>query len=341
MAAAEEVYSCRQEAAAFFHAPGPECVAFTLNCTHAVNMVLKGLLQPGDHVVVSNLEHNAVMRPLYALAQKGVSYTVAQVVPGDHDATLDAFRKALQPNTKLVACTHASNVLGIRLPIERIAALTKQYGIPILVDSAQSAGVLPIDIQDFGIDYLCCAGHKGLYGPMGTGMLITEKGSLLSTIIEGGTGTFSADLKQPETVPDRLESGTPNLPGICGLRAGIQFVKSRGIETIFRHEMGLIQALYDRLSKIDRVHLYTDRPDMAHYAPVLSFNIGEENSEKMAAILDKNGIAVRAGLHCAPSAHTVMGTLEQGAIRVCPSAFNNMMEINTMAAVCRKLAMKK
>ena len=341
MAAAEEVYACRQEASSFFHALGPECVAFTLNCTHAVNMVLKGLLNPGDHVVVSNLEHNAVMRPLYALAQKGVSYTLAQVVPGDHDATLDAFRKALQPNTRLVVCTHASNVLGIRLPIERIAALTKQYGIPILVDSAQSAGVLPIDIQDFGIDYLCCAGHKGLYGPMGTGMLITEKGSSLSTIIEGGTGTFSADLKQPETVPDRLESGTPNLPGICGLRAGIRFVKGRGVSTIFRHEMGLVQELYDQLSKIDGVHLYTDRPDPAHYAPVLSFNIREENSEKIAAVLDQNGIAVRAGLHCAPSAHTVMGTLEQGAVRVCPSAFNNRAEIHMLASVCRKLAMKK
>lgn len=172
LAAAEEIYRCRTAAADFFKAPGPECVAFTLNCTHAMNYVLKGLLKPGDHVVTSSLEHNAVMRPLQKLSENGVMFTVAKVFPGDNDATLNAFRNAIRENTKLIVCTHASNVWGIRLPVERIAALGHLYNIPIVVDCAQSAGVLPIDMAESGFDYLCVAGHKGLYGPMGTGMLV-------------------------------------------------------------------------------------------------------------------------------------------------------------------------
>ena len=210
IAGAEEIYRCRSAAADMFHAPGPECVIFTLNCTHAMNMVLKGLLRPGDHVVTSCLEHNAVMRPLHALAANDITFTAAQIFPGDNDATVNAFRNALQPNTKLIVCMQASNVWGIRLPVERIAALGKQYEIPIAIDCAQSAGVIPIDMQESGFDYLCIAGHKGLYGPMGTGMLITANGSQLSTILEGGTGTGSVSYVQPETMPDRFESGTPN-----------------------------------------------------------------------------------------------------------------------------------
>ncbi|MCI1956489.1 MAG: aminotransferase class V-fold PLP-dependent enzyme [Oscillospiraceae bacterium] len=340
MAASEEIYRCRSAAADFFHAQGPECVAFTLNCTHAVNYVLKGLLRPGDHVVISCLEHNAVVRPVHALAENGVTFTEARVFPGDNDATVNAFRDAIQENTKLVLCTHASNVWGIRLPVGRIAALAHQYGIPMAVDSAQSAGVLPIHMEEDGIDYLCAAGHKGLYGPMGTGMLITSHGSGLATVIEGGTGTESMMPEQPSGMPERLESGTQNMPGIAGLRAGIEFVKKRGPEKIFLHEIRLLRSLHAALSSMEGVVLYTPAPDPKYFAPVLSFNLAGLPSETVGRELSRYGVAVRAGLHCAPAAHRFMGTLEIGAVRVCPSAFSTMADINGLIAALKKIRMK-
>lgn len=333
IAAAEEVYRCRTAAANFFHAPGPECVAFTLNCTHAANYVLKGVLKPGDHVVISCLEHNAVVRPLHTLAAAGVEVTEAKVVPCDNDATVDAFRQAIRDNTRLIVCTHASNVWGIRLPVERIAALAHEYRIPIAVDCAQSAGVLPINLADSGIDYLCVAGHKGLYGPMGTGMLVTTRGSELATVIEGGTGTNSAQAEQPEAMPERLESGTQNMPGIAGLRAGIEFVRKRGTARIFQHEIELIRYLYRRLSGMKQIRLYTAEPDPRYFAPVLSFNVGDQPSEVVGRKLNERGIAVRAGLHCAPTAHRFCGTLEQGAVRVCPSVFTVRGEMDQLVRV--------
>lgn len=337
MAAAEEVYRCRTAAADFFNAPGPECVAFTLNCTHAMNYVLKGLLKPGDHVVTSCLEHNAVMRPLQTLTENGITYTAAQVFPGDNNATVNSFRNALNADTKLIICTHASNVWGIRLPVERIAALGHQYGIPIVIDCAQTAGILPINMTENGFDYLCIAGHKGLYGPMGIGMLITPNGSDLATIIEGGTGTNSISLTQPNMMPDRMESGTPNMPGIAGLRAGIEFVKRRSPETIYKHEMDLVRYLYQKLSEMKNVHLYTQEPSEPDFVPVLSFNIADMPSEVVAQKLNSYGIAVRAGLHCAPTAHEFMGTIQQGAVRVCPSAFSNMNEIRSFTLSLMKI----
>jgi cysteine desulfurase family protein len=341
MTASEEVYRCRSEAAEFFHAPGPECVAFTLNCTHAINYVLKGLLRPGDHVVVSCMEHNAVIRPLYALRAFGISYTEAEVYPGDNDRTVNAFRGALRPNTKLVMCTHASNVWGIRLPVERIAALARQYGIPTAVDCAQSAGVLPIDMHDSGIDYLCVAGHKGLYGPMGTGMLITPHGSDLATVVEGGTGTESMRAEQPSGMPERMESGTQNMPGIAGLRAGIDFVRRRGPEKIHEHETALLRSLYRELASMDGIQLYTPMPDTRYFVPVLSFNIKGMQSETVGRELNGYGVAVRAGLHCAPAAHRRMGTLETGAVRVCPSVFSTLQDMRGLVQALSQILMKK
>ena len=213
MDTAEAIYECRREAASFFGAPSPDDVAFTINCTHAVNLALKGILKPGDHVVTSNLEHNAMMRPLEALRRKGISYTAAKVEPGDDDQTIRNFEEAIRPNTKMIACMHASNVFGVRLPIERLGELAKKRGLFFLVDAAQTAGILPIHMQEMGIDFLCIPGHKGLYGPMGTGMLVTDCGEKLDTLLEGGTGSRSVELTQPLYMPDRLESGTVNTPG--------------------------------------------------------------------------------------------------------------------------------
>jgi cysteine desulfurase family protein len=337
IAAAEEIYRCRVAAADFFKAPGPECIAFTLNCTHAMNYVLKGFLKPGDHVVISCLEHNAVMRPLQALSEIGITFTPAMVYPGDNDATVNSFRSALKSNTVLIVCIHASNVWGVRLPIERIAALGHQYGIPIAVDCAQSAGVLPINVADSGLDYLCVACHKGLYAPMGTGMLITSNGSSLKTVIEGGTGTNSVSMEQPITMPERMESGTQNMMGIAGIRAGIEFVKNKGIDTIYKHELSLVANLHKQLSKIQSVKLYTPEPAAPYFVPVLSFNVGDIPSEVIGQKLSERGIAVRAGLHCSPAAHQCMGTLEQGAVRVCPSAFSNMNEIYSFISALTKI----
>lgn len=335
--AAEEVYRARRAVAEFFHASGPECVVFTLNCTHAINLVIKGILNSGDHVVASCLEHNAVTRPLYALSEKGISFTEVQVSAGDHDATMDSFRSALRPNTRLLICTQASNVLGVRLPVERLAALAHQYGIPILVDCAQSAGVVPIDLADSGIDFLCLPGHKGLYGPMGVGVLVTCQGEQLSTVIEGGTGTSSISYEHPSEMPEHLESGTPNLSGIAGLRAGIGFVNAKGIERIFRHELLLVQTIYEHFSRDPRIQLYTERPNEKYFVPVLSFNIKGVNSEDIGQKLNTMGFAVRAGLHCAPAAHRFLGTLEQGTVRVCPSVFTRAEEINRFVMAVRKL----
>ncbi len=338
---ARALYACRESAAEMFGAVGPECVVFQPSCTQALNLVMKGTLRKGDHVVVSDLEHNAVMRPLSALTEQGVTYTAAKVTPGDNDATLDAFRKALGPSTRLVVCTQASNVFGIRVPVERIAALCHQYGAKICVDAAQSAGVVPIDVRESGIDYLCCAGHKGLYGLMGTGILVfLDPGDRLRTLVEGGTGTRSRSLFQPDDPPERYESGTQNVPGILGLRAGIEFVKRLGPERICREEMKKLGLLYDGLSRVPGVKLYTRRPEEPYFLPVLSFNVEGIPSETAGERLADMGVAVRCGLHCAPLAHGKMGTAE-GTVRMAPSVFSRTEEIEAAVGCVRRLAKGK
>ena len=328
--AATEIYNARTTVAEFFNAPGPECVVFTLNCTHATNIVIKGLLKEGDHVVISCLEHHAITRPLYALQDKNISVTRATVYPEDNDATINSFRSSINAKTKLIICMHASNVWGIRLPIERISALAHQYGVSILVEAAQSAGVLPINILENKIDYLCVSGHKSLYGPMGTGILITNKGENLNTIIEGGNGTASISYEQPNMLPEKFESGTPNFPGIVGLKAGINFIKKTGIENISKLEYKLIIYLYENLIRLNNIELYMPKPNKEYFVPLLSFNIKNKNSEEVAALLNKKGIYVRAGLHCAPAAHEFCGTLQRGAVRICPSAFSKTSDIDQL-----------
>ncbi|WP_236757165.1 aminotransferase class V-fold PLP-dependent enzyme [Acutalibacter muris] len=334
----QAVYQCRRDVAALFGAPGPECVVFGANCTGALNLVIKGTLSAGDHVVVSDLEHNAVMRPLEALKSKGVAYSVAKVVPGDNDATLDAFRQAMNPKTKLLVCTQASNVFGVRVPVERLAALCHQYDAKICVDAAQSAGVVPINITESGIDYLCCAGHKGLYGPMGVGILVLRNpGDKLGTLIEGGTGTQSKSLLQPDDPPERYEAGTINVPGIIGLWAGVRFVSGKGPENIYREEMGKAAYLHRALSGIKKVRLYTSEPKAPWYVPVVSFNVGDIPSEEVGARLAGRGIAVRCGLHCAPCAHQKFGTEENGTVRASVSVFTRRQELDALAMAVSKM----
>lgn len=326
--ASECLFSCRKEAASFFNTDGPEYVVFMPSCTQAVNTVIKGLLSEGDHVVVSDLEHNAVMRPLRKLEQsRGVTFTVARTYSGNDDMTVESFRRAMTANTKLVACIHASNVFGMRLPVERIAELAHRCGAEICVDAAQSAGILPIDMIEDGIDYLCVPGHKGLYGPMGTGLLILRQGKSMETLVEGGTGVQSRLPFQPEEPPERYESGTQNIPGIAGLTAGIQLVRRTGVKRIYQHEIGLISNLNGALIKIPRIETYTGGHEAPHYVPVLSFNVKGVPNQKVGDYLARQNIAVRCGLHCAPAAHDKMGTTE-GTVRVVPSIFTKQSDIN-------------
>jgi len=336
LAAASEIYNARSSAAGFFGCDNEERVIFTSGCTMAMNMALKGLLKKGDHVVVSSLEHNAVMRPLQSLAKDDITFTKAQIVPFDNEKTTDSFRKAINAKTRMIVCTHASNVWGLRMPVERLSALAHAYGLMFVLDAAQSAGVAEVTMKS-GYDAVCIAGHKGLYGPMGTGILILGENILPDTIIEGGTGSSSAEFMQPEELPDRFESGTPNLPGIAGLKTGIDFVRKKGTDRIFAHELALMQYLYSRLEKMPEIKLYTPRPDAEFTLPVLSFNIDGLSSEETALRLSKRGIAVRAGLHCAPLAHESMGTLDTGAVRISPSVFTSGADIDRLIFALKRI----
>lgn len=338
----QEIYKCREIAASFFNAKGPECVAFTLNCTSALNMAIKGLLKAGDHVITSSLEHNAVIRPLHALSSQKISYDIAEVnLNGNHKATVNSFESLINKNTKLIVCTHASNVWGLVLPIKEIGQLAKKYGLFFVVDVAQSAGIIPIDMQQMNIDFLCGAGHKGLYGPMGTGFLVSNNEYVLSTIIEGGTGSNSMSSAQPINFPDRFESGTVNTSGILGLKAGFEYVKSKSVEKICHQGIKLMQYLYDALIDEEEIKLYVSRPDTDSFVPMISFNIDGMESSEVSRLLDKDGIAVRAGLHCAPLAHKALGTAQTGAVRVCPSTFTTKREIDSLVFSIRKIVNKK
>ena len=330
---ADAVYSVREKTAEFFGASGAENVVFTLNCTHSINCVIKGVLKKGEHAVTSSLEHNSVMRPLI---KEEIPFDTAYVSLADDSLTLREFERKIRPNTRLVICTGASNVLGKTLPIAEIGALCRERGVLFAVDAAQIAGVMPINMRQMNIDYLCVAPHKGLYAPMGIGVLICEK-PIENTIIEGGTGTNSAELVQPEGLPERLESGTVNVPEIMGLSAGIDYVKGVGIKKIYSHEMKLIRYLYKELSKNDRVQLYTREPKDGLYAPVLSFNVYGKTSAEVSQYLNGKGIAVRGGLHCAPSAHRQIGTLDIGAVRVSVAAFNTPAEITSLIKAIKQI----
>lgn len=332
----EKIYQCREKLSEFFGTDAPERVIFTPNCTTALNLVIKGICRKGDHVVASSLEHNAVARPLYKLQRIGVDVDFAEVIFGDKEATARAFERLIRPDTRLVVCTHASNVTGEIMPIEQIGEICAIRGVPFLVDAAQTAGILDINMKKCKIDYLCIAPHKGLYAPMGTGVLIAL-GEIPETIIEGGTGSLSISYDQPKDYPERFESGTVNVPGVMGISAGIDFVKSKGMDKIYRHENELMTYIYNGLKGINGVVLYTEKPTIGRYVPTLSFNIQGYDSGTVAEFLGKEGIAVRAGLHCAPMAHRRLGTVDSGTVRICCSAFNNKAQADKLLSAVKKI----
>lgn len=320
---ADAVYRVREKVANFFNATGAENVVFTLNCTHSINCVLKGVLHYGDHILISSLEHNAVMRPLKKM---GVLFDIFTVYENDND-TIKEIREKIKPNTRMIFCTGASNVFGKILPLNRIGNICRERGILFGVDAAQIAGILPIDMKEMNIDYLCVAAHKGLYAPMGTGILICEK-PILNTVLEGGTGTNSIELIQPENLPERLESGTLSVPLIIGIGAGIDYIKNIGIEKIRKHEATLCKSIYDGIFKNPNIQLYTPSPEIERYVPVVSFNFKGVESTQVAKLLNEKGVAVRGGLHCAPMAHRQYGTLRNGTVRISVGVFNSKNEVD-------------
>ncbi len=329
--AAEAVYKTRKKTAEFFGATAPENVVFTSGCTQSINYVLKGVLEKNDHIVISSLEHNAVLRPII---KNGNPYSIAKVDLLDSERTFENFKNAVNTDTKMIFCTMASNVLGVILPVEKIGRFCKENGVLFAVDAAQTAGVLPINVKEMGIDYLCVAPHKGLFSPMGIGVLVAQK-DIKNTVIEGGTGTNSLEYTQPLYLPEKLESGTLNLPGILGLYKGIEYAEKIGVENIYDREMRLAQKVYCQLAKEKGISLYTPFPEKHKYVAVLPFNFEGQSGEATAGFLDKRGIAVRGGYHCSPLAHKQMGTLKAGAARLSFSHFNNFYEIGEFLRVIR------
>lgn len=336
LACAEMIYDVRENVADFFGF-SPENIVFTKNCTEALNMAIKGSVKKGEHIIISSLEHNSVSRVVNKLQLDGVcTYDVADF-SFDDEITLNNFSSLIKPNTSLVVCTHSSNAFGVSLPIAKIGSLCRKNDIRFIVDGAQGAGVADINAKRDNIDILCAPGHKCLYGLMGTGFMAIADGIKLDTLIQGGTGSSSLLLTQPEFSPDRYEAGTLNNVGIISLGRGIDFIRSVGREKIYEAELSLCEYMYDAFSNMDNVTLYTPAPRKNKTMPILSFNVNSMPSERTASVLGARGICVRSGYHCSPLAHRHFDTLQGGTVRISVGAFNVKKECITLVDVVKKL----
>jgi cysteine desulfurase family protein len=321
------MFQAREAAAALFSAPDSSRIIFTHSATEALNMALRGTLVPDDHVITSSMEHNSLMRPLRMLEKQGVDLTVVQAGT-DGVIDPDDIRRAVTPRTRMIAISHVSNVSGTIQPIPRISAIAREAGALFLLDAAQSAGSIPIDVVSSGIDLLAAPGHKGLYGPQGTGLLYVASHVALTPLLAGGTGTNSTSEDQPDAMPDGFEAGTHNLPGIAGLKAGMEFVMNQGVAVIGEHERALVSYAIERLQRLPQVTLHCPL-DPELRGAVLSFTIAGRDSAEVAFELDgRFDIAVRAGLHCAPRAHRTMGTFPGGTVRMSPGWFTSREDID-------------
>lgn len=333
--AAEEVYVCREALAKTLGA-SEECVVFTENATHSINLALKSLLKQGDHILISDIEHNAVLRPVTALAKDGVITYDIYTVMQDTEQMLSALEAQIRHSTKLICACYHSNICNTVLPIEAIARICKKHGVLLLVDASQAAGLLPINMKTQGIDILCAPGHKGLYGIPGCGFAIFSDGlaesGMLSTFIEGGNGVASLDPFMPELLPERLEAGTLPLPAICSLKAGLQFVNEIGTDNIYRHEKWLCSVINDGLSGIKKIRIHSKTN-----GSILLFSVDGVSSEDFATELDKHGVCVRAGFHCAPLAHKKLHTPQDGAVRVSLGALNTEKEALRFIDICKEI----
>lgn len=338
VAAARIVENAREALAELLDIRDASRIVFTLNATHALNLALYGLLRPGDHVVTTSVEHNSVMRPLRHLETLGVELTVVACTP-EGRLDLDGLRRALRPGTRLLVTTHASNVVGTLAPVSDLAALARERGILYLVDASQTAGAVPIAVQETGLDLLAFTGHKGLLGPTGTGGLYIREGVPLAPLLRGGTGSDSAQETQPAFLPDAHESGTLNVAGIAGLAAAVRFLSEIGIEAVRAHERKLVAQFLAGASQIPGLTIYGPG-DAALQCGVVSFNVADAIPSEVGLILDQSfGIMARTGLHCAPGAHRTLGTFPTGTVRFSFGWFNSPAEVDVAVQALSEIAL--
>ena len=334
LGAARTIYDAREKLACFFHAENPKQIAFTMNSTESLNIALKGVLNPGDHVITTMLEHNSVLRPLYELQEKGTELTILKSNP---QGTLDYedFEKAIKENTKAIVCTHGSNLTGNLVDVKRVGEIAKKHGFLFIVDASQTAGVFPIDVQEMGIDILCFTGHKGLLGPQGTGGIYVREGLTVRPLLCGGSGVQTYNKKHPSEMPTALEAGTLNGHG---LDAAVEYLMETGIDTIREREQDLMWRFYEGVKDIPGVKVYGDFSTRERCA-IVTLNIGDyDSSEVSDELLMTYGISTRAGGHCAPLMHEALGTVEQGAVRFSFSHYNTDEELNTAIQAVKEMA---
>ncbi len=332
------VYAAREAAARLFNAPDPARIIFALNATDALNIALKGMLEPGDHVLYTAMDHNSVLRPLGRLKRDGLITTTMIHCSEEGYPDLDFLESAYRPETRLLVINHASNVTGSIAPLKEMIASAHRRGVPVLVDAAQTAGSLAVDLQGDDIDLLVFTGHKSLLGPTGTGGLYVKAGLDLKPLREGGTGSQSELDVHPENMPERLEAGTLNSAGLAGLLEGINFIRQTGIDIIREHEMGIRSYLYSALSAVPRVTLYGPS-EAGLSSSIVSFTIENTDSGDIGYILESSyGILSRTGLHCAPLAHKAIGTFPEGTVRLSPGCFTGYDDIDYLVKAIKEIA---
>jgi cysteine desulfurase family protein len=326
--AESKIMETREEIGKIFNISNPFQIVFTSNATEGLNIGIKGILKKGDHVISTVIEHNSVLRPLNSLMKKGVQVTLLAV---DENGYIDikSLEQEIRKNTKLIIVNHASNVIGTIQHISAIGKIAKERGIIFMVDASQSAGIINIDVEKSNIDILAFPGHKGLLGPQGTGGLFIRDGVEVEPFKEGGTGSNSNNMEQPDFMPDKFESGTLNTPGIAGLCEGIKFIKKIGRRNMYSHELSLIEYLIEELKKLAYIKVYGSN-NLKDRCPVVSINIDGVDSSLVGYMLNKNGIAVRTGYHCAPLIHNVIGTSKKGTVRISPGYFNTFKDIEIL-----------
>lgn len=331
------IFASRKSLAKLFKIENPMNIIFTFNCTESLNLGIKGLVKKGDHIITTSMEHNSVLRPIKHLEEKGVENTIVQA---DEKGQIDPrdIEKAIRKNTKLIITTHISNLTGTIMPVEEIGRIAKERDIVYMLDAAQSAGVYPIDVEKMNISLLALPGHKGLLGPLGTGALYIREGLELEALMQGGTGSASESLIQPDILPDKYESGTPNGPGIIALGAGVEYILEKGLEKIRGHEEKLTDHFLKGLEKIEGIRAYGPL-DLKKQAAVVALNLKDIDSTEVSYILDQEyNIGTRSGLHCAPLAHKTIGTLEQGAVRFSFGIFNTLAEVDLALEALKEIA---
>ncbi len=338
---ARQITMLRTALAELFDFSHPERVIFTKNVTEALNMVLFGLLQVGDHVIATDLDHNAVLRPLYLLEKQGVAVDFA-AADRQGNISYEALEGLFRPNTRALICSHASNLTGNVLDIREMSAIAHRHGALLIVDAAQTAGERPIHMEKEGIDVLCFTGHKALMGPQGTGGLLLSPSVSLRPLISGGTGILSFEKEQPAAYPEHLEAGTLNGPGLCGLLAAVRFLQETGVETVQEKLRALTAAFYAGVQEIPGITVYGDFRGFtasADHAPIVSLNLAGISSSELAALLAAQyGIEVRAGGHCAPRMHEALGTRDTGAVRFSFGYFTEMQEVQAAVKSLREIS---